>query len=120
MTNVEKCKSLHRYWGSNCKECHLKEQYTPSKERRVTRWVYEAVLEAVQKILSQNPDAMTIRKSTVERPYGTIKFWMGSSHFIMKGLKNISTEMSLHVLAYNLKRVMNIMGIKSLIAVIRT
>ena len=62
---------------------------------------------------------MTIRKSTVEHPYGTIKSWMGSSHFLMKGLNNVSTEMSLHVLAYNLKRVMNIMGIKPLIAVIR-
>jgi len=119
MTNVEKGKTLHRYWSSNCKDCHLKEQCTPSKERRVTRWEHEAVLEAVQKRLNQNPDAMTIRKSTVEHPYGTIKSWMGSSHFLMKGLKNVSTEMSLHVLAYNLKRVMNIIGIKPLIAVIR-
>ena len=76
-------------------------------------------MEAVEKRLNQNPEAMTIRKSTVEHPYGTIKSWMGSSHFLMKGLKNVSTEMSLHVLAYNLKRVMNIMGIKPLIAAIR-
>ena len=96
MTTIEKGRTLHRYWSSNCKGCRLKEQCTPSKERRVTRWEHEAVLEAVQKRLNQNPDAMTIRKSTVEHPYGTIKSWMGSSHFLMKGLKNVSTEMSLH------------------------
>jgi len=114
-TTEEKGQKLHRYWSSNCQSCSLKQQCTPSKQRRVTRWEHEAVLEAVQERLEQDPGKMRIRKSTVEHPFGTIKAWMGATHFQTKTLKRVSTEMSLHVLAYNLKRVMNIMGIRPLI-----
>ena len=119
MTTQEKGQTLHRYWSSNCQSCHLKSQCTPSKQRRVTRWEHEAVLEAAQKRLDRDPDKMRLRKEIVEHPFGTIKYWMGATHFQMKTLKYVSTEMSLHVLAYNLKRVMNIMGIKPLIHAIQ-
>lgn len=110
---------LHRYWSSNCQSCSLKSRCTPSKQRRVSRWEHEAVLEAAQKRLDQDPGKLRLRKQTIEHPFGTIKAWMGSSHFRMKTLKHASTEMSLHVLAYNLKRVMNIMGIRPLIQAIQ-
>jgi transposase len=119
MTTQEKGQTLHRYWRSSCQHCHLKSQCTPAKERRVTRWEHEAVLEAAQQRLDRDPDTMRLRKQTVEHPFGTIKSWMGATHFQMKTLKHVSTEMSLHVLAYNLKRVMNIMGIKPLIQAIQ-
>ncbi len=76
---------------------------------------HEDVLEAVQRRLDEHPEKMRQRRETVEHPFGTIKSWMGSTHFQMKTLKRVSTEMALHVLAYNLKRVMNIMGISPLI-----
>lgn len=119
MTSEERGQTLHRYWSSNCQSCHLKAKCTPSKERRVSRWEHEAVLEAAQERLDRDPDKMCRRKEVAEHPFGTIKSWMGSSHFQMKTLKHVSTEMSLHVLAYNLKRITNIMGIKPLIRAIQ-
>ena len=65
------------------------------------------MLETVQARLDRNPDKMRVRRQTVEHPFGTIKSWMGSTHFQMKTLHNVSTEMALHVLAYNMKRVMD-------------
>jgi len=93
----------------------MRPQCTPGKYRRISRWEHEAVLDKVEPRLDRKPDMMKLRRSTVEHPFGTIKYWMGSTHFQMKTLKHVSTEMSLHVLAYNLKRVMNILGIKPLI-----
>jgi hypothetical protein len=119
MTTQEKGQILHRYWSSNCQSCHLKSRCTPSKERRVTRWEHEDILEGMQERLDRDPEKMQIRKQTVEHPFGTIKSWMGSAHFQTKTLNRVSTEMSLHVLAYNLKRMMNIMGIKPLIRAIQ-
>ena len=119
MTTEEKGRRLHRYWSSNCQCCPLKSQCTPGKQRRVTRWEHEAVLESAQERLERDPEKMLTRKQTVEHPFGTIKAWMGASHFQMKTLKHVSTEMSLHVLAYNLKRVMNILGIRPLIRAIQ-
>ena len=114
MMTVEKGQNLHRYWSSNCQICHLKEKCTPSKQRRVTRWEHEAVLDRVERRLASEPDKMRIRSQTVEHPFGTIKHWMGATHFQMKRLEHVSTEMSLHVLAYNFKRVINIIGVKAL------
>ena len=111
----EKGLILHRYWTSHCRSCAIKDLCTPSKERRVTRWEHEHVLEAVQQRLDEHPEKMRQRRETVEHPFGTIKSWMGATHFQMKTLKKVGTEMALHVLAYNLKRVMNIMGIGALI-----
>ena len=119
MTTVEKGLTLHRYWSSNCQSCALKTQCTPSKQRRVTRWEHEAVLELAAERLANEPKKMLTRKQTVEHPFGTIKMWMGATHFQMKTLKHVSTEMSLHILAYNLKRVMNILGIRPLIRAIQ-
>ena len=119
MTSEEKGRTLHRYWNSNCQSCSLKSQCTPSKERRVTRWEHEAVLEAVEDRLDRDPEKMLTRKQTVEHPFGTIKAWMGATHFQTKTLNRVSTEMSLYVLAYNLKRVMNILDIRPLINAIQ-
>jgi transposase len=119
ITSQEKGLTLHRYWSSNCQQCALKSQCTTGKERRVTRWEHEAVLEAMQSRLDHKPEVMQTRRSTVEHPFGTLKAWMGSTHFHMKTLKHVGTEMSLHVLAYNLKRVMNIMGVIPLLKAIQ-
>ena len=109
----------HRYWSSHCQQCAIKEKCTPSKQRRVTRWEHEDVLESMQTRLDLKPDSMRIRRQTVEHPFGTIKLWMGSVHFLMKTLKKVSTEMSLHVLAYNLKRVITILGTGALMEAMR-
>ena len=101
---------LRRYWTNVCQSCAIKERCTSGKERRITRWEEEHVLEAVQQRLDEHPEKMRQRRETVEHPFGTIKSWMGSTHFQMKTLKKVATEMALHVLAYNLKRVMNILG----------
>jgi transposase len=114
MTTQEKGQNLHRYWSSNCQACPLKSKCTTGKERRVTRWEHEEILERVEQRLARDPGKMRIRCQTVEHPFGTIKHWMGATHFQMTTLKHVSTEMSLHVLAYNMKRVMNILGVKSL------
>jgi transposase len=106
---------LRYYWTSACSICAIKDRCTPSKERRVNRWEHEDVLEAVQRRLDENPQAMRQRRETVEHPFGTIKARMGATHFLMKRLKNVRTEMALSVLAYNLTRVMNIIGIRPLI-----
>jgi transposase len=109
----------HRYWSSNCKDCALKEKCTPSPQRRITRWEHQDVLDDMQTRLDQTPDTMRIRRCTVEHPYGTIKVWMGWTHFLTRGLERVKTEMSLHVLAYNLKRMMTILGIDGLMKAIR-
>ncbi|MEJ2118498.1 MAG: IS1182 family transposase, partial [Alphaproteobacteria bacterium] len=114
-TREEDGKIVRRYWTYACTECPLKEKCTPAKERRITRWEHEAVVEAAQDRLYRNPDMMTVRRSTVEHPFGTLKFWMGSTHFLMKRLQNVGTEMALHVLSYNMKRVMNILGADGLL-----
>lgn len=111
---VDKGLNLDVYWSSACTNCRLKEQCTPSKYRRIRRWEHEDVLERVQHRLDQKPNAMTLRRCTVEHVFGTIKHWMGSTHFLTKTLANVGTEMSLHVLAYNLKRVMRLLGIRGL------
>ena len=113
-TGIEQGKTLHAYWSSNCQQCHLKPQCTPSKQRRIRRWEHEEVLDAMQERLDTIQNAMLIRKQTVEHPFGTIKSWMGAAHFLTRTLDRVSTEMSLHVLAYNLKRVIQIMGSKQL------
>lgn len=117
--NVEKGQTLNCYWSSACPNCSMKPQCTTGIYRRIKRWEHEDVLEAVKFRLDQAPDIMRIRRKTVEHPFGTLKAWMGATHFLTKGLKNVSTEMSLHVLAYNMKRVMNIFGTQGLIQAMR-
>jgi len=115
-TNEEDGKTLRRYWTAACSRCPLKPQCTTGPERRITRWEHEHLLEAVQQRLDENPQAMRRRRETVEHPFGTLKMRMGATHFLMKRLPKVATEMALHVLAYNLTRVMNIMGIQPLMA----
>ncbi|MDR6496713.1 hypothetical protein J2797_006640 [Paraburkholderia terricola] len=111
-TTVEHDLNLRVYWPSACPRCHLKERCSPSDYRRIRRWEHENALEVMQRRLDRKPDAMTIRRSTVEHVFGTLKHWMGPAHFLTRTLKRVSTEMSLQVLAYNLKRVMNILGVQ--------
>jgi transposase len=117
-TNEEDGKTLRRYWTTACPNCSLKSKCTTGPERRITRWEHEHLLEAVQERLDANPQAMRQRRETVEHPFGTIKQRMGATHFLTKTLPKVAGEMALSVLAYNLTRVINIVGIKPLIAAI--
>ena len=119
-TNQEDGRVLRRYWTSACHTCAIKDRCTSGKERRITRWQHEHVLEAVQRRLDAHPETMRQRRETAEHPFGTIKAPMGATHFLMKTLPRVAGEMALHVLAYNLTRVMNMMGIQPLLAAIRT
>jgi uncharacterized small protein (DUF1192 family) len=112
-------KQMHRYWTSLCGKCSLKAQCTPGRQRRISRWEHEAVLEAVQARLDKNPDAMRVRRSTAEHPFGTIKGWMGWTHFLTMTLPKVATEMALNVLAYNMKRVIAIVGVRRLMEAAR-
>ena len=108
---------LHRYWDlASCQACKIKGQCTPSPMRRISRWEHEAVIDAMQRRLDLAPHSMRSRRKIVEHPFGTIKAWTGSAHLLTRRLKNVKTEISLHVLAYNLKRVIAILGAKPLMA----
>jgi transposase len=110
---------LRHYCTGACADCSIKRRCTTGKERRIKRWEHEAVIDAMQQRLDRAPDTMRIRRQTVEHPFGTLKAWMGATHFLTKTLNRVSTEMSLHVLAYNLKRVIAILGVEPLVAAIR-
>jgi len=118
-TNEEDGKALRRYWTTACSNCPIKARCTTGPQRRIARWEHEHVLEAVQQRLDNNPQAMRMRRETAEHPFGTLKMRMGATHFLMKTLPRVATEMALHVLAYNLTRVMNIVGIQPLMAAMR-
>jgi transposase len=114
-TTKDKGLVLRRYRTNACQSCAIKHKCTTSKERLISRWKHEAVLETVQARLDHHPEKMTMRRSTAEHPFGTIKYWMGATHFLTKRLPNVSTEMALNVLAYNMKRVMAIIGVAGLL-----
>jgi transposase len=118
-TTVENGMTLHKYWSSACPKCPMKAQCTTGQYRRIARWEHEQVLEAMQDRLDRTPEASRLRRQTVEHPFGTLKSWMGSTHFLTKTLPRVGTEMSLHVLAYNLKRAMQIVGILPLMQAMR-
>ena len=105
---------------SACFACPLKSRCTPTKLRRIKRWEHEAVLDRMQNRLERMPDAMLIRRQTAEHPFGTLKAWMGATHFLTRTLEKVRTEMSLLVLAYNIKRMIQIFGVAPLMAAIRT
>ena len=117
-TAQEDGKTIRRYWTTACPKCPLQSRCTTGSERRIPRWEHEHVLDAVQERLDASPEAMRMRRETVEHPFGTMKARMGATHFLTKTLPKVSTEMSLSVLAYNLTRVLNIVGVKPLIAAI--
>ena len=114
-TSIEDGMTMHTYWYSDCASCSIKSQCTAADARRVKRWEHEGVLDRMQERLDREPGKMRIRRQTAEHPFGTLKAWMGATHFLTKTLPKVRTEMSLHVLAYNLKRVMNILTPEGLI-----
>ena len=121
-TRIENGLELKKYWAYDptCRACEMKPQCSTSKQpRKITRWVHQAQLEQMESLLFSRPDSMLIRKQTVEHPFGTIKSWMGATHFLTKRFKNVRTEMNLQVLAYNLTRMINLMGSKQLIEAIQ-
>jgi transposase len=118
-TGEEDGQKLRSYWTSACKTCLLKAKCTTGPERRIKRWEHEHVIEAVQVRLDKNPNAMRTRRETVEHPFGTLKMRMGATHFLCTTLPKVATEMALCVLGYNLTRVLNIVGMKPLLAAMR-
>ena len=102
-----------------CFTCPLKPKCTPDKLKRLKRWRHEDVLDKMQARLDRMPDAMGVRRQTVEHPFGTLKSWMGSTHFLTKTFEKVRTEISLHVLAYNIKRMIQILGVRPLLEAIR-
>jgi transposase len=117
-TAEEHGQRLRRYWTDACHTCPIKAQCTTGRERRITRWEHEAVVEDVQKRLDKNPDAMRTRRETVEHPFGTMKMRMGATHFLCKTLPKVATEMALCVLTYNLTRILNIVGVEKIMEAI--
>lgn len=103
-----------------CFTCALKPKCTPDKLKRLRRWRHERVMDQMQARMDLMPDAMGVRRQTVEHPFGTLKSWMGSTHFLTKTLEKVRTEMSLHVLAYNMKRMIQIFGVGPLLQAIKT
>lgn len=118
-TTDERGQQIHIYWTSACPRCSMKDRCTTSAYRRIRRWEHEAVMDAVKQRLEQEPDAMKVRRRTIEHVFGTLKHWMGSTHFLTRRLVNVGTEMSLHVLAYNLKRVLSILGFEATMKALR-
>jgi len=118
-TTVEAGLTLHKYWYSACPRCPMRSACTPDDYRRISCWEHEDVLDRMQARLDRMPHAGRLRRQTVEHAFGTLKSWMGATHFLMKMLPRVRTELSLHVLAYNLKRLIQMLGVQSLIAAIR-
>ncbi len=119
MTSEEAGKIKHTYWSSDCPRCPMKPRCTHGKERRISRWEHEDILDVVQARLDGAPEAMKLRRQTVEHVFGTLKAWMGSNHFLTKTLPRVGTEMSLQVLAYNLKRAIKVLGAGPLMKAMR-
>jgi len=118
-TAKEASQDMQVYLTKDCRTCALQKRCTTGNERRIKRWTHEHVVDAAQSRLNRNPNAMRVRRETVEHPFATLKMRMGATHFLMKRLKNVATEMALCVLAYNLTRVINILGIKPMLAAMR-
>ena len=118
-TNEEAGGTLRNYWTNVCGRCPVKAKCTTGKERRIKQWEHEAILERVPKRLDDDPAKIPPRSTTVENPFGTIKAWMGETHFKMKTMKHVATEMALHVLAYNMMRVTSILGVPTLLAAMK-
>ena len=121
-TGSERGMNMRKYFLDlmTCRACNLKPKCTNSPGvRRISRWEHQGSIDQMNDLMSDRPETTLIRKQTVEHPYGTIKCWMGATHFLTKRLLNVSTEMSLHVLAYNLRRMISILGPVNSIAAIR-
>jgi transposase len=111
-----KQKRFRYYWTTACLSCPIKASCTTNKKfRRIKRWEYEEIAERTEERVRANPQVMKQRKEIVEHPFGTIKFWDDQRHFLMKGLEKVKAEFSLSTLAYDIKRAVNIVGVKRLI-----
>jgi hypothetical protein len=119
-TSVEDGLRLHKYWSSACPRCPMTSRCTRGEYRRITRWEHERVLDAMPARLDRTPEASRLRRQSVEHPFATLKAWMGSTHFLMRTLPRVRTEIRLHVLAYNLKRAMQIFGVQPLMRAMAT
>ena len=118
MQRVERGKLIRRYWSSACIGCSIKAQRTPSDYRRISCWEHEAVTDAAEERLERAPEMMQVRRQTVEHPFATLKMWMGTSPLLTKTLPRVRTEISLSVLAYNLRRLITIFGVGELMGAI--
>jgi hypothetical protein len=118
LNRIQSSRRLEREGSRAASPAQCTSNVTTGKERRVKRWEHEAVVDAMQTRLENDPTMMR-RRQTDEHPFGTLKYSMGSTHFLTKTLPRVSTDMSLHVMAYNLKRMMNILGISGLLEAIR-
>jgi transposase len=113
---VESGRHIRYYSTKECRTCEIKNKCTCNKRgRRITRWVDEAILEQMSERVRANPEKMKKRKELAEHPFGTMKRAMASGYFLMRGIKKVAAEMSLTVLGYNIKRVINILGVKKMI-----
>jgi transposase len=113
-TTEERSIQIRRYWINGCKTCPLQTNCTTGNERRISRWEREDLVDEMDTRLGRDPDYMTLRRCTVEHPFGTIKAWMGSTHFLTRRLMNVRSEMALNVLAYNIKRMVALLGVGGL------
>lgn len=113
-TTEERGIPIRRYWINGCKTCPLRINCTTGNERRISRWEREDLIDDMDSRLGRDPDYMTLRRCTVEHPFGTIKAWMGSTHFLTRRLTNVRSEMALNVLAYNIKRMVALLGVGGL------
>jgi len=117
-TAEEKGLTLHKYWSSACPRCPMRAQCTTASYRRITRWEHEHVLERMQMLLDARPEAAVARRQTVEHVFGTLKSWLGTTPLLTKTLPKVKTEISLAVLAYNMKRMIKIMGTEGMVRAI--
>lgn len=115
--SVEQGRPVRSYETFGCKSCELKSECSINKKgrRRITRWVDEAILEAMARRVAENPEKVELRKCLAEHPFGTMKRAMNQGYFLMRGLTKVGAEASLMVLAYNLKRVINILGVRTIV-----
>ena len=118
-STTERGRDIRYYIASDCKKCDLKKQCTRNDFRRLTRLNDEAVLDEMAARIRENPQKMSLRKTLAEHPFGTLKRAMNQGYFLMKGIGKVSTEMSLSVMAYNMKRALNILGVTAMIAALR-
>ena len=117
-TTEEKGLTLHKYWSSACPRCLIRKQCTTASYRRIGRWEHEHVLERMQMLLDARPQTAVVRRQTVEHVFGTLKSWLGTTPLLTKTLPKVRTEVSLAVLAYNLKRMIKIMGTEGMVRAI--
>ena len=117
-TTEENGLTLHKYWSSACPRCSMRTRCTTSSYRRITRWEHEHVLETMQMLLHARPQAAVARRQTVEHVFGTLKSWLGTTPLLTKTLPKVRTEISLAVLAYNMKRMIKIMGAQGMVRAI--